>query len=123
MTKQRLRGRPLKFKTRQELIDAIQKYLKDTKQEELTVTGLCLAIGTSRVVLDDYQKRDKYKDIVTEAKLIIENSYELSLRRRGRSGDIFALKNFGWTDRSESDIKISGGLSLTNLYDAAKETD
>jgi hypothetical protein len=37
--------------------------------------------------------------LINHAKLRIENSYELSLRKNGRSGDIFALKNFGWSDK------------------------
>ena len=31
----------------------------------------------------------------------MQESYEKSLRKNGRTGDIFALKNFGWTDRQE----------------------
>ena len=33
--------------------------------------------------------------------MIVENSYEMSLRENGRTGDIFALKNFGWRDKME----------------------
>lgn len=106
-------GRPLIFETPQALIDAINAYLKATAQDEYSVTGLALAIGTSREVLDDYMMRDDYKEIVKEAKLIVENSYELSLRRNGRSGDIFALKNFGWRDRTE--MELSGGLASTEI--------
>ena len=94
-------GRPLKFAKPKDLKDAVNVYLNETPIEEWTVTGLCLAIGTSRVVLDDYAKRPDYSAIVTEAKLRVENSYELSLRKNGRTGDIFALKNFGWKDQSQ----------------------
>lgn len=105
MTKPIVGGKPLKFPTPEDLAKAINEYLEKTPTEEMTVTGLCLSMGTSRVVLDDYMQRDGYKDIVKQAKLIVENSYELSLRKHGRSGDIFALKNFGWKDKSELDVK------------------
>ena len=104
----KLKGRPLKFETADELRSAIQEYLDETSIENYTVTGLCLAIGTNKQVLLDYEKRIEYKDIVNEAKLIVENAYELSLRKNGRTGDIFALKNFGWRDQGNIDITSDG---------------
>lgn len=101
MTQPNVGGRPLKFATPEELASVIDKHLKDTPQEELTLTGLCLAIGTSRGVLDEYKKREGYEDIVTRAKLYVEHAYEVSLRKNSRSGDIFGLKNFGWKDKQE----------------------
>jgi len=89
--------------------------------KEYTVTGLALSIGASKQLLDDYQKREGFKEIVKEAKLIVENAYEISLRRHGRSGDIFALKNFGWTDRTEQDI-TSGGKPITPIYGGESKT-
>ena len=93
--------RPLKFPTPDDLEQAIENYLSTTEFLDLTVTGLALSIGSSRVVLNDYEKRDGYTEIVQRAKCIIEHSYEVSLRKFGRTGDIFALKNFGWKDRDE----------------------
>ncbi len=107
-------GRPLKFKSPDDLAAAINDYLHETGFDERTITGLCLAIGTNKQVLNDYQERKGYKEIVDQAKLIVEHSYELSLRKHGRSGDIFALKNFGWKDKQEVEqsgvtvVKIKG---------------
>lgn len=103
-------GRPLKFKKPKDLADAVNGYLNDTPPEEWTVTGLCLSIGTNKVVFNDYAERDGYSAIVSEAKLYVENSYELSLRKNGRSGDIFALKNFGWNDKTITEHE--GGMDL-----------
>lgn len=94
-------GKPLKWATPAELADAINAYLETTPSEELTVTGLCLAIGASKQLLIDYENRPEFSEIVKEAKLIVEHSYEVSLRKNGRTGDIFALKNFGWKDKQE----------------------
>lgn len=103
MSDKRRVGKPLKWETPQELINLINKYLDDTEVEEYTVTWLCLAIWASKQLLIDYEKREWFKDIVKEAKLIVENSYELSLRKSGRTWDIFALKNFWWVDKQEID--------------------
>ena len=97
-TKKRSVGKPLKFATPEKMRVAIDAYLERTPEDELTVTGLALAIGTNRQVLMDYEKREGYAPIVKVAKCIIENSYEIALRKRGKAGDIFALKNFGWKD-------------------------
>jgi hypothetical protein len=60
---------------------------------------MVLSLNTNKTTLANYQKKTDYKEIIDNAKLKIEHSYELSLRKRGRSSDIFALKNFGWSDR------------------------
>jgi hypothetical protein len=115
-------GRPLKFEQPSDLQDAIEEYLNETPMEEWTVTGLCLAIGTNKQVLLDYEKREGFSEIVKEAKLYIENAYEISLRKYGRSGDIFALKNFGWRDKTEQEH--TGSFSIRNILDEIqKEND
>ncbi len=98
-------GRPLKFATPEELEAIIDNYLEQTPFLEYSITGLALVVG-SKQLIDDYQKRDGFKELIDRAKLIIENSYEMSLRKNGKVTDIFALKNFGWTDRQE--IKHEG---------------
>ena len=97
MKKRRGPGKPLKFSTPEDLQQVINKYFNNTNQEEYTVSGLALEVG-SKQLLQDYELRPGYSDIVKRAKLIVELSYELSLRKHGRSADIFALKNFGWKD-------------------------
>lgn len=110
--KKRKVGHPPKWEKPQQLIDLIQKYLDETPIEEYTVTGLALAVGSSRKVIDDYQKKNGFKDIITEAKLIIENAYELDLRKKGSPGSIFALKNFGWKDKNEQEVYGKDGRDL-----------
>ena len=109
-------GKPRKWEKPEELIEVLNKYFEETPVEELTVTGLALATGTSRQLLIDYQKRPEFKDVVNEAKLIIENAYEISLRKYGRSGDIFALKNFGWVDKQEMEQYGKDGGPIENKW-------
>lgn len=102
-------GRPLKYATVADLQAVIDYYFYTTKQDEWTVTGLALAIG-GKQLLDDYQKRPGYREAVWKAKLMVENSYEIALRKNGRAGEIFALKNFGWSDKQE--VEHSGGTKI-----------
>lgn len=104
-------GRPLKFKTLEELQVKIDAYFSETPEKEWTITGLALALDTSRETLMNYEEREEYFDTIKKAKEMVHNAYEKDLRRLGRSGDIFALKNFGWKDRQETDI-TSGGEKL-----------
>ena len=112
-------GRPLKFKSVKALQEAIDKYFEDCEEtgDPLTVTGLALALDTTRETLMDYQGKDGYSDAVKRAKLKIENAYEKRLIGRGNGGDIFALKQFGWSDKQET--KIEAGDSLAAAVEQA----
>ena len=104
-------GRPLKFKTVKELQDKIDDYFKvcDETKEPYMITGLALHLDTDRQTLINYTNREEYFDTIKKAKLKVEKAYEKRLIKQGRGGDIFALKNFGWTDRQElvQDIKVT----------------
>ncbi len=111
----RLVGRPLKYETPDDLKKAINKYFEANEFLQYTVTGLALVIG-SKQLLADYEQRDDYKEIVRQARLIVEHSYELALRNTTiPAGVIFALKNFGWSDRMEVDH--SGGVEIITIVD------
>ena len=102
-------GRPLKYDNVEELANKINDYFKTTCDEEVTITGLCLYLGINKDTFYEYAKRDDYKYVINQARLMVENSYELSLKKNGRAGDIFALKNFGWKDKQE----IESNFNLT----------
>ena len=110
-------GRPLKFATPEEMQKQIDAYFKDCQENDipLTITGLALALDTDRQTLINYEKRDAYFDTVKRAKMKIENAYELRLIKSGRAGDIFALKNFGWTDKQ--DLALSDMRSIEIIDD------
>lgn len=99
-------GRPLKFKTKKELQNKIDEYFamcRETGTPE-AITGLALALDTTRETLLDYEHREEFSYTIKKAKAMIEYAYELRAIKRGTSFDIFALKNFGWRDRQEVDI-------------------
>lgn len=91
-------GRPLLFDSVESLQKQMDFYFANTPREEWTITGLALALNTSRETLCNYQGRAEFFDTIKKGKDMVENAYELSLRKNGRSGDIFGLKNFGWKD-------------------------
>jgi hypothetical protein len=95
-------GRPLKFKTPELMQVEIDNYFNRcvAEDEPYTITGLALALDTTRETLIDYQNRDEFTDTVKKAKLRVENDYEIALRKHGRAGEIFGLKNFGWEDKA-----------------------
>jgi hypothetical protein len=48
-------GRPMKYTKVEEIEPLIEEYLKKTKKEEWTITGLALALDTSRNTLCEYE--------------------------------------------------------------------
>jgi len=113
-------GQPLKFKTVKILKDKCDKYFKDCKYHKngeeretpipLTITGLALALNTSRQTLINYEKKEKFFDTIKESKTKVENYAEMRLFGNNATGPIFALKNFGWSDKTE--IEHSGDMDI-----------
>lgn len=113
-------GRPMKFKTVKELKDKCDAFFTKMDEEKLpyTITGLALALHTSRETLCDYQEKDEYSDTIKEAKMKCQNYAEQRLYMGGQAaGPIFALKNFGWRDQQE--IKHSGHIATKEQRDAS----
>lgn len=109
-------GRPLKFETVEILQEKIDRYFNDTPKDEWTITGLAMALDTYRSVLCDYgsgkyDEDKEFSNTIKKAKQKVENGYEIDLKKHGRTGTIFALKNFDWKDKTEQDI-TSGGEAL-----------
>jgi len=107
-------GRPLKYKTTEELDSAINAYFDNTPKEEWTWTGLALYLDTNRQTLLNYEERPEFVDSIKKGLARVENGYEIDLKKHGRSGTIFALKNFDWKDKTEQDI-TSGGKEIQTI--------
>lgn len=96
-----------KYTSAKEMELVINKYFADTPEDMVTLSGLCIALGIQKSTLYHYANMEPFQEIVNMARLCIEHSYEMSLRKNGRTGDIFALKNFGWSDKQDVDINAS----------------
>jgi len=102
-------GRPLKFKSVQELERLIEKYFKecDKKEKPLTITGLAIALNTTRETLLDYEAKDEFSFTIKKAKTMCENYVEERLFGNTQvAGAIFNLKNNykRWKDKSETEM-------------------
>lgn len=132
-------GRPPMFKTAEELQEKITEYFATgvkKRQVEVgkgenkqvieipipTITGLVLFCGFSdRISFYDYEKKEEFAYTIKRARTFIELEYEEQLAT-GSTAAIFALKNFGWTDKTEIEQygKNGGPIEFTDTERAAR---
>ena len=118
-------GRPPKLANVEELQEKIDSYFASCRDAEgrlarpITITGLALYLDTTRETLMDYQHKDDFSDTIKKAKLRVENYYEERLMTTTPTGAIFALKNFGWSDKSVFDmnavVENKGGADAARI--------
>lgn len=96
-------GRPLAFESKEQLQEAIDSYF-DT-ETKCTLAGLAYHIGIDRRTLCNYNDQEhEFFPIVKRARERVENMYETKMiYDNNPTGVIFALKNMGWSDKSEVD--------------------
>lgn len=90
-----------------------------------TMTGLALHLGfTSRQSMLDYEKNPEFSCTIKKARLRIEHEYEKQLYMDKCTGAIFALKNFGWKDKTETEVTATVSTQeafLKHLKEMGKE--
>jgi len=109
-------GRPPYYNTPEEMELAIEEYWEYIKENNYppTVTGLILYLGfCDREALANYEKKEGFSDIVKRARMKVENGYEMKLSGTTPTGSIFALKNMGWKDKTETEM--SGHLETRQV--------
>lgn len=146
-------GRPLKFKTAEELQIKIDDYFESCHEEmwkrtydkesgeptgwepildrhgnimkqlskPFTVSGLAIALGTSRRVLIEYEKKgEEFSNTIKKAKALCEQFAEESLfTSKQTAGVIFNLKNnYDWVDKQE--VNQTGELTVLTYEDQLK---
>lgn len=116
-------GRPLKFKSPEELQNKIYAYYEWAKENKkhITITGLAWFLDTNRQTLLRYEEDDSellksvnedvrqaFRDTVKRAKARIEMEYEESLYNKNSAvGAIFTLKNnYNYVDKQEVSQKV-----------------
>ncbi len=96
-------GRPRLYETPEQFDAKVEEYQRfcEAKLYPVTWTGLALYLGfSSRQSIDEYLKYNGFSDSVKRAKAFVEWHYEMKLHGTSPTGSIFALKNFGWSDKS-----------------------
>jgi hypothetical protein len=108
-------GRPRIISSPEEMLTKGYEYFEDcrTKEQHILVTGLVLALGlSSRESLIEYGNRPEYSDAVKELKSVCENYAENRLFSNNPTGAIFALKNYGWKDKTEQALTGADGGAI-----------
>lgn len=113
-------GRPLKFKTPEDLEDKINEFLIACNVKGITPTKgqLALYLDTTRETLSEYEEKEEYVDALKRIYLIIEENWVQKLTGQAVTGTIFYLKNAyskNWREKSEQDI-TSGGKPFVPIY-------
>ena len=101
-------GRPPKYLDTKKMIGLGENYFKqcDEAKEPYTITGLSLAMGFESLnALRNYASKNKDMVAIKRLRTKVEASVEARLFKNNPTGAIFWLKNFGWTDRQDIDIK------------------
>lgn len=117
-------GRPPKYKTAEELQEKIEDYFENgisyrkvvvgppnsrrvIEVPVITITGLVLHCGFSdRSSFYKLEEQQEFLHTIKRARAFITREYEELLQNGLGAGAIFALKNFGWEDKSE--VKNTG---------------
>ena len=118
MTETNKGGRPRKIDSPDRFDELVDCYILDCLDREapVTWTGMALYLGfTSRQAIDEYANYVGFSDCVKRAKLFVERAYEERLHGNSPTGAIFALKNMGWSDRSEHEITGKDGGPLESV--------
>ncbi len=139
MSEEKKMGRPLIFKTKEEMQEKIDAYFEECKGRPLvddegnvmtdkngipiivdskppTITGLALALGlNSRQALLNYQGRDEFNDTITRAKAKVEQYAEERLfDKDGANGAKFSLANNfeGWKEKQQIEAEVTKEVTI-----------
>ncbi len=119
-------GRPLLFKSVEELEEKIQDYFNycDENKKPYTITGLAVFLDTDRATLVRYQEKDQFCNTIKKAKAKIEaNMEERALI--GQSNHVFTMfsmkNNYGWSDKGESDTNDDAIDNVQNVLVTIKK--
>ena len=100
-------ARPPKYNNVKELDAKIQEYF-DTELENVTIPGIAFHLGfESRQSFYDYEKNEIFSYSIKRARLQIEKMVAAKLYGKDVTGVIFALKNMGWKDSTQTELLVT----------------
>ena len=125
-------GRPVKFKSPEEMLEKIYEYLSETdgrtKQivtkggqvveanipAPVTVEGFCAFAGITKTTFYDYRTKKAFRPIIEQFRQIVE-SYWVGLCAEGQAGNKadFVLKNAfsdDWKDKTVNELDLAKDL-------------
>lgn len=129
-------GRPALYKSVESLEIAINKYFELCPDKRVvsfqgvtseipcpTISGLALFLGfCDRHAMYNYEARPEFCATIKKARAKMERVYESLLQGPTPTGAIFALKNFGWVDRTEHQYTgdLNFNFNLKNIVSDAE---
>lgn len=105
-------GRPRKYETAEDFENEAEAYFQtcDAFEQPYLITGLALFMGFyGRAEYNEYLNYEGFEHVAAKMKARVETSYETRLQQGKPVGAIFALKNMGWRDERQVDLKSSDG--------------
>ena len=117
-------GRPPKYKTAAEMQKKIMEFFVwcEKKEHPPTISGLVLYLGfCDRVSFYDLEKQAKFSYTIKKARQMIQQVYERNLHGTTPTGSIFALKNFGWDDKTIVEHEGAVPTTIVKNYDNKKD--
>lgn len=131
-------GRPVKYKTVEEMQVVIDKYFSDVEKNNEkaietgrgdkylyeSITGMAVALGLTRKGLIDYEHKDpEFRNAIKDAKTKIEACVEQRLFHNNATGSIFNLKNnFGWKDQTQQSV-VSVNIDPTTMTEEELDSE
>lgn len=131
-------GRPLTFETVEDLERAIDNYFTGCDNDisiingvpvksPYTMSGLARALKVCRQTLLNYEMKGQFLGTIEDARGRCEEYAEKQLFiGKNPSGAVFALKNYGWTDKQELNVGGQYGdnpLKLESNLDTSQLSD
>ena len=119
-------GRPLKFKTPEELQNKCDAFfLHCLEVEEIpTITGLAVFLDTDRITLIQYEGRPEFTNTIRKAKAkVTALLHQFALQNKANTAiSIFSLKNnHGWDDEFKHQTESSVHLSFDDEMKTANK--
>ena len=109
-------GRPMKFKTPEEIELKANEYFEmcDKEHRPYTITGLAIALDTDRQTLINYTNKEEFFDTIKRVKQRVENYAEEKLfNGQSTAGVIFNLKNnYGWVDKQDIEANVAASIEV-----------
>jgi hypothetical protein len=120
-------GRPRKYESAEEMQGVIDDYFNSrTPDDPVTISGMMYHLDfVSRQSFYDYEKHGEFAYILKKARQRVEMYYErMAQRTDGQvTGPIFALKQFGWTDKTEQAVTFTNKPSVKFEFDGNSGQD
>ena len=116
--------RLMKIKNKKDLLKRFDDYLafcaRKDNEEVVNLSGFASYNGTCRDYLNQLQC-DKPAEFDLTVKSIIDKIANITLNKAFRSEknqalSIFLLKNYGYTDKTETDLNVKGNIGIEKLF-------